>query len=98
MNEYFISYIMSFVFPVFFDTDKGILFNFYKTLKLLGYPGFVCKSKIYYYFVGEILHKLAKDSLFIDGEDMLTIRENILSILKVVADSEKPDKCFSGFN
>ena len=59
----FIGYILRY-FPIFIDIDKGILFNFKKTLKLLGHPGLICKAKTYYYFLLILLDKVAKNCYF----------------------------------
>ena len=87
ISEDFIAYIFK-SFPVFFDINKGVLFDFYKTLELTGFPGFICKDKIYYYFVRELLYNVAGEShnsIFYKFIDMPICVENALSILKVIS-------------
>ena len=72
-------------FSIFFDIDKGILFEFYQTIKYLGHPAFLCKAELYYYFMLEILEGVDKNCHFYEEKSMSTSSENHLSILKTVS-------------
>ena len=83
-------------YPVFFDMDKGVLFDFYKTLKFLGHPAFICKAKTYYYFMLQLLERIAENCYFFKYKNMPSSTENHLSIVKTVSDTNNK-KCKSNF-
>ena len=83
VKEWYIGFILR-NFPVFFDLDKGKLFDFDKTLKLFGHPAFICKAKTYYSFMLQLLEKVAKNCNFYNYKHMPSSTENHLSIVKTV--------------
>ena len=76
-------------FPVFFDTDKGVLLGFNKTLNFLGHPAFICKTKTYYDFIIHFLMGIDKNCNFYKYIDMPDNDENHLSIVKTVSSNNK---------
>ena len=83
VKKCYIGFILR-TFPVLFDLDKGVLFDFHKTLELIGHPAFICKSKTYYFFMLKLLERVAKNCHFYKYKHMSTSTENPLSIIKTV--------------
>ena len=83
-------------FPIFFDVDKVVLFDFYKTLEFLGHPAFICKARTYYYFIIEFVKEIAENCDFYNYKNIPDSTESTLSIIKTVSDTNHK-KCKSNF-
>ena len=88
VNRDFIDHDVLGKFPIFLDTDRGILFDFFETLRCLDYPAFVCKAEVYDYFFSQLIKKTkAIEYIKVKYSDkrMPNTQENHLRILKIAS-------------
>ena len=52
--------------PILFDLDKGTVFNLYRTLKTLGFPGLTCKTAAYKELVMKLMKMFCPRSHFLE--------------------------------